>query len=69
MPSKILHLAHPTDTRRTIGGYWRTACGRWGGIAAFFRAPSRVLCPKCAVLALIAESSTPLTEATDVAHA
>jgi len=26
---KAFHLPHPTDRRRTVGDYVRTACGRW----------------------------------------
>jgi len=56
---KLAHFAHPTDTRRTIGGHFRTACGRWAGFWSFWYGdtsrPQPPLCPKCAVAELLAE--------------
>lgn len=54
------HLPHPTDERRTVGRHFRTACGRWAGLTAFLAVEGRLVCPKCAVAILIADTaSTP----------
>lgn len=57
--SRLAHFPHPTDTRRKGYSFWRTACGRWAGIAAFWYGESvrdaRTVCPKCAVAQLLAE--------------
>lgn len=56
MPAVLLaHLPHPTDARRTVGGYYRTACGRWAGFHRFVvegveSTQLRPLCPACQVL-------------------
>lgn len=55
MPAPYKHLPHPTDERRTIGGYFRTACGRWAGLVAFLNMPGRTDCPKCAIAQLLHE--------------
>jgi hypothetical protein len=55
----MFHLEHPTDTRRTIGGHWVTACGRWAGFKGFLRIGNRAMCPKCAAAQLIHETALP----------
>jgi hypothetical protein len=55
--TKMYHQPHATDDRRTIGGYYRTACERWAGFAAFYQGAARVECPRCAVAALIASAN------------
>jgi hypothetical protein len=55
--ANLYHQPHPTDDRRTIGGHYRTACGRWAGFAAFRQGAARVECPKCAVAKLIASTT------------
>lgn len=54
MINQTLHQPHSTDARRTVGGYFRTACGRWAKGAAFHPQGQKVLCAKCAVAELIA---------------
>lgn len=62
--SKMRHLPHPTDERRTIGRHFRTACGRWAGLTAFVTIGNRPVCAKCAAAVLIHEvATTPRTEA------
>lgn len=55
--AKFQHQFHPVDQRRTIGGYHRTACGRWAGILGFFKLPQSLPCPKCAVAEVIRETA------------
>lgn len=56
-----LHLAHPTDDRRTLAGWTKTACNRWVGFDRFYFATSLFqndasrVCPKCAAATLIHE--------------
>lgn len=61
MPNQFTHHAHPTDTRKTMGGYYRTACGRWAGITAFFASPRAIPCPKCAAEMLLRDITTTTT--------
>ena len=58
MSANTLHQSHPTDARRTVGGHFRTACGRWAKGAAFHSQDHKAPCAKCAVAELIALTST-----------
>lgn len=60
--TKLRHLPHPTDERRTIGRHFRTACGRWAGLTAFLTIGNRATCPKCAVAQLLHETTTTRTD-------
>ena len=59
---KFQHLPHPTDTRRTVGHYYKTACNRWAGWSAFSSFLTSTPCPKCAAEMLIVESATTETK-------
>lgn len=48
----VRHLPHPTDHRRTVGGYERTACGRWARVHGFWRLPLGEPCAHCRQLLL-----------------
>ena len=64
---KAFHLPHSTDTRRTVGGHARTACGRWVSFAgAAWHTPGNperpwhdpaLVCIKCRVAVVIADSA------------
>jgi tRNA(Arg) A34 adenosine deaminase TadA len=58
-PRHLQHQPHPTDTARTMGGRWRTACGRWAGIRGFAILTGSEPCPQCAVAILIHDTSAP----------
>lgn len=59
--AKLTHRYHETDTRKTIGGYYRTACGRWASWYGFSTFGNRTPCPKCEVLKLIDETAPAIT--------
>ena len=56
--TKFQHLPHPTDKRRTVGEYYRTACHRWAGWSAFSTFVGSQPCPKCAAEVLLYEIAT-----------